>query len=464
MKSKHQNTSLQTPKQRSRRKSCLRCVFVDGMGEQATGNDGLDAESIEDSLYPSPSATDPKAPGSTSDPKELDTIVINNPQTLVDGGLRLPSPGSSGGDMMHIDPPVTQELGLEAVKDISWQTPTDQEQGDVFSNPANVTPWSWFNWDDDLHLDTTRLELPLCDINGDAGVNHSDLLAMGRNGQQQTQASDLWQNHGDDLFGTVSRTLKSFDGPEHKILLLDLPTTSDADLIRFWGQYFEMFHESFPVLHRPSAKIEECHPLLLCVVTAIGASYGSEESDKRYYLGTSMITTARNVGLFEPQDEQTDYRTSSMLDIQEDLNTVDCSLSPEELLDQDLDGALLHRNWLEWVATEQRKRLGWAVVAIHSLYHLRSQSSFGLGFDELDLYLPCDTLQGAIRTISRDSSSAVDLPTLAILAVGSLVEIADRNKQEQPTEIQTYLKSLARRKMGWHLLVDKVLDVVRGRG
>ena len=53
---------------------------VDGMGEQATGNDGLDAESIEDSLYPSPSATDPKAPGSTSDPKELDTIVINNPQ------------------------------------------------------------------------------------------------------------------------------------------------------------------------------------------------------------------------------------------------------------------------------------------------------------------------------------------------------------------------------------------------
>ena len=75
-----------------------------------------------------------------------------------------------------------------------------------------------------------------------------------------------------------------------------------------------------------------------------------------------MITTARNVGLFEPQDEQTDYRTSSMLDIQEDLNTVDCSLSPEELLDQDLDGALLHRNWLEWVATEQRKRLGWAVV------------------------------------------------------------------------------------------------------
>ena len=144
---------------------------------------------------------------------------------------------------MHIDPPVTQELGLEAVKDISWQTPTDQEQGDVFSNPANVTPWSWFNWDDDLHLDTTRLELPLCDINGDAGVNHSDLLAMGRNGQQQTQASDLWQNHGDDLFGTVSRTLKSFDGPEHKILLLDLPTTSDADLIRFWGQYFEMFHE-----------------------------------------------------------------------------------------------------------------------------------------------------------------------------------------------------------------------------
>lgn len=46
--------------------------------------------------------------------------------------------------------------------------------------------------------------------------------------------------------------------------------------------------------------------------------------------------------------------------------------------------------------------------------------------------------------------------------MGSLVEIADRNEQEQPTEIQTYLKSLAGHKMGWHVLVEKMLDVVRG--
>lgn len=77
---------------------------------------------------------------------------------------------------------------------------------------------------------------------------------------------------------------------------------------------------------------------------------------------TSMVTAARNVALFYSQDEPKDYSRSAVLDPQADLNTVDCSLSPEELLDQDLDSVLVHRNWLDWVAAEQRKRLGWAIV------------------------------------------------------------------------------------------------------
>lgn len=75
-----------------------------------------------------------------------------------------------------------------------------------------------------------------------------------------------------------------------------------------------------------------------------------------------MVTAARNVALFYSQDEPKDYSRSAVLDPQADLNTVDCSLSPEELLDQDLDSVLVHRNWLDWVAAEQRKRLGWAIV------------------------------------------------------------------------------------------------------
>lgn len=144
---------------------------------------------------------------------------------------------------MHIDPPVAQEAGPEPIKDLPVQTRTDPDQSGVLSNPASVTPWSWLNWDNDLQVDSARVEAPSNDINSEAVANHNDQTPSGKNDQQQVQPISLWQSHATDLFGTVSRVLNSFDGPEHKILLLDLPTTRDADLLRFWSQYFEKFHE-----------------------------------------------------------------------------------------------------------------------------------------------------------------------------------------------------------------------------
>lgn len=265
-----------------------------GVGDQTTVTDDLDSDLMDGDIYPSPSATDPKAPGSHSDSAEFDMIIIDNPQvchgepggscpsrhpvivqphvprlrkasmptppiavpgrdfiaiadailqTTVATNVRLPSPGLSAEDMMHIDPPVAQEAGLEPIKDLPVQTRTEQDQSGVLSNPASVTPWSWLNWDNDLQLDSARVETPSNDINRDAVANHNDQTRSRKNDQQQVQSINLWQSHAADLFGTVSRVLKSFDGPEHKILLLDLPVTRDVDLIGFWSQYFEKFHE-----------------------------------------------------------------------------------------------------------------------------------------------------------------------------------------------------------------------------
>ncbi|KIW93280.1 uncharacterized protein Z519_05885 [Cladophialophora bantiana CBS 173.52] len=485
---------------------------------------------------------DTQASAADDNPRECQATTTNGPTQLATH-IICHSPRSLREHTMHFDPQLPQETGLEHVPSRLHQTTSNQNRDSITELRPSDTPWSWFNWESDLPFEPPHAEVLFNNMGGSADISYSDPIPSGREERSEVQTSAYLHSDPADLFGTVLRVLDTLDSPEHKSLLLDVPKMNDADMLKFWNQYFKVFHKKFPVVHRASTQIGKSPPLLVSVITAIGASYSSGPGDTEYYVRVfaricmilsckscgsqgahklcdpltlllcqcivyffiiidrsgifrpwalagqaCMVTTARNASVFYSDhglnsDSEVGSATSPS-----DLSTVDCSLSPQELLDQDLEGTIIHRQWLEWIAAEKRKRLGWAVVAIHSLYHLRAQSPFRLSFAELDLYLPYDDnmweatdatswrrqfpwtdrpprtlpLQGAIRTHSENSSCMTDLPTLATLAVGSLVELVHRDKQQRLPGIQSSLKSEAARKRGWHLLVDEIVDAVQG--
>ncbi|OQV00254.1 Fungal specific transcription factor domain-containing protein [Cladophialophora immunda] len=475
--------------------------------------------------------------------RNFDILADTISQTALAAHNIFRSPHSIREETMHFDPQLPQETSLENIPSSMHSTALNQNRDNITELRASDTPWSWFNWESDLPFDLPHAEVLFNDLGDSADISNNDSIPSGREEGNEVQTSVYLHNDPADLFGTVLRVLDTLDSPEHKSLLLDVPKRSDTDMLKFWNQYFEGFHKRFPVIHRASTQIWESPPLLVSVVTAIGASYSPEPGATEYYVRVfaricmilsckscgsqgihklcdpltlllcqclvyffividssgifrpwalagqaCMVATARSASVFYSNQGLNDDSGVGIAPSPSDLSTVDCSLSPQELLDQDLEGTVIHRQWLEWIAAEKRKRLGWAVVAIHSLYHLRTQSPFRLSFAELDLYLPYDEkmweatdatswrrqfpwtdrpprtlpLLGAVRTHSENSSSMTDLSSLAILAMGSLVELVHRGKRRRVLGIQSPLKSEAARKRGWHLLVDEILEAVQG--
>lgn len=90
--------------------------------------------------------------------------------------------------------------------------------------------------------------------------------------------------------------------PAQSNCFLEVPVVSHAQIYRFWEVYFDQFHQvsliyylplhprlicfyqRFPIIHRPSTRIEKCHPLLISAITAIGASFSSDPQDTEYYV------------------------------------------------------------------------------------------------------------------------------------------------------------------------------------
>jgi len=223
----------------------------------------------------------------------------------------------------------------------------------------------------------------------------------------------------------------------------------------YWTAYFDLFHQAFPILHKPTLSMKRCNPLLLAIISGIGASYSSQRGSQEYSTKvfqklcaslphkstedtklkhpgsilsltvycllcchilrsrspgffnhavnaqSDLLAQGKKLGLFSPYDILDTEKENGTPESSDDSCHEGIILS---LLDDSEEEGTMTR-WVEWVRGEQRKRLGWGILGLHCLCCLLTFRPSDMLGTEVRLRMPCSETLWNARSPSAWQSS-----------------------------------------------------------
>ncbi|KAI9634952.1 fungal-specific transcription factor domain-containing protein [Dioszegia hungarica] len=239
-------------------------------------------------------------------------------------------------------------------------------------------------------------------------------------GVKASPRTDRIRGHPSAIEATSRNAMLSLVYLSHQAMWLmpDIEDFPDQETLSdFVDLYFEQFHATFPILHRPTFSVDNTSAVLLLAVAAVGATYADREfrplavalselvrrivqwmraSDQRSKFDRNLLVSymlQSLVGVACGSREMMLHAEISRCSLVTSLRRLHL-LRPGRSASDDLlskgGQPSIHDKWLAWVEDESRRRFGWGV------YLLDAQMAALLGIpaiasvNEAGVQLPCD--------------------------------------------------------------------------